>query len=653
MLQQESSETTRVRQRQEPCDAPSSAQTAWEDLTERVRAAGLTHPSPFADSPAYQAFFEQVIRGLHRTLPRHVLVLRERGVGEQAVLIELVRRSLEGSPAFLRQMRFGMADFRRLPAEAARAAIEQVVLEATADPRLVLCIDGLANLLRPYAGLDNRARITSILAGAAGRIIGLLSPREFEELIAFDADALELFTVVRLHEPDVPTATALAAHYAAGLAMQYDARISDGAIARSVALTSAYVLHERLPAKAVNVLRSICDDIDFDRSQHGADRREINEDDVTAKVASLSGVPAETLTGVGSQTDYATVLGSNVVGQNHAVREVATELALIKAGLSEPGKPATVLMFIGQTGTGKTELAKAIARLYSASKRLKTFTLGNFSEPHSVSGLIGVPPGYVGHDQGGRLVNELLADPYGVFLLDEADKAHPDVMQPFLNLFDEGWIYDQRGVRAQADRAIFILTTNVGQRQVADLFKQGKSVAEVTWTMKESLARIRHTKSNRPVFTPEFLARVRRLIVFRSLDCGAMLGIAQKMVDEIRAEWRASRQRELIVADALVEAVAAHAHALDQKSQGKEGGRVVRRVLRDVLESPIQAAIAQTPQEYLACRRVEVTYDPPPPPAPAAAEESPPTEAASASGPPPAGPNPADVRVRFLAEASA
>ena len=98
------------------------------------------------------------------------------------------------------------------------------------------------------------------------------------------------------------------------------------------------------------------------------------------------------------------------------------------------------MLFVGQTGTGKTEMAKALARLYSSSKRLKTFTLGNFSEPHSVSGLIGVPAGYVGHDQGGRLINDLNADPYSVFLLDEADKSHPDVMQPFLNLFDEGWI---------------------------------------------------------------------------------------------------------------------------------------------------------------------------------------------------------------------
>jgi ATP-dependent Clp protease ATP-binding subunit ClpA len=305
-------------------------------------------------------------------------------------------------------------------------------------------------------------------------------------------------------------------------------------------------------------------------------------------------------------------LSEIVVGQEHAVREVATELGLIKAGMVDPGKPASVMMFIGQTGTGKTELAKALARLYSSSRRLKTFTLGNFSEPHSVSGIIGVPPGYVGHEQGGRLVNELNADPYGVFLLDEADKAHPDVMQPFLNLFDEGWISDQRGNKAYANRAIFILTTNVGQRQIAELCRSGKSIEEITSMMKDTLSRIRHTKSNRPVFSAEFLARIKRVIVFRSLDERAMTGIAHRLCADLEAEWRAKRQKDLVLPDPLVEAIAGKAFAQNERAQGREGGRLVRKLIADVVEAPIQAAISADPDGYRGCTQVVVDYAPTP-----------------------------------------
>src|SRR5690606_11550156 len=149
-----------------------------------------------------------------------------------------------------------------------------------------------------------------------------------------------------------------------------------------------------------------------------------------------TGVPVETLSGDGGSADYEAALKASVVGQTEAVEVVATELKLIKAGLTEPDRPASVLLFAGMTGVGKTELAKALAWLYSPMGRLHVYSMGNFTKPHTVSGIIGVPPGYVCHDHGGRLVNELNADPYAVFLLDEAEKAHPNMWKPFLNLFD-------------------------------------------------------------------------------------------------------------------------------------------------------------------------------------------------------------------------
>jgi ATP-dependent Clp protease ATP-binding subunit ClpA len=132
------------------------------------------------------------------------------------------------------------------------------------------------------------------------------------------------------------------------------------------------------------------------------------------------------------EADYERDLGAAVVGQPQAVAAAASQLDAIKSGLPDPGKPASVMLFAGLTGVGKTELAKTLARFYSSSKRLQTYTMANFTQPHSVSGIVGVPPGYVGHEQGGRLVNDLNSDPYCVFLLDEAEKAHPDIWKLFL-----------------------------------------------------------------------------------------------------------------------------------------------------------------------------------------------------------------------------
>jgi ATP-dependent Clp protease ATP-binding subunit ClpC len=594
-----------------PVSTPPAGETyPWEDLTEFVRRGDVAGASPFAGDKAYAEFFDLISRGLHRTMPRHLLLLRERGVGEQTVLLELARRGIRGEPPFLKSRRLVYTDLRRIPLEQTRSALHTFFAAVSPADNLIVCVDGFATLLRDHAYGEHRSLTLAALSRARCRVVGILTPREYEELLADDAESHELFAVLRLHEPETAVATELVRQVARGLEKQYRVVIKEQAVRRAVSLSDSYILHERLPYKAIKVLRSVCDDVEYDRSQCGAGTNAIDETQIVEKVAQFTGVPAATLAGIGEGTDYYSSLGEVVVGQDHAVREIATELGLIKAGLTDPGKPASVMLFIGQTGTGKTEMAKALARLYSPSQRLKTFTLGNFSEPHSVSGIIGVPPGYVGHAQGGRLINDLNADPYSVFLLDEADKAHPDVMQPFLNLFDEGWIYDQRGVKAYADRAMFIMTTNVGQRQIADLCKKGKPIEEITWTMKESLSRIRHSKSNRPVFTPEFLARIKRFIVFRSLDAEAMSGICRRRVADLSRDWLLKRQKTLRVADNLVELIARKAYASDTKSQGKEGGRVIRKLLADTVESKIQAAINLGPVTYRASNRVEIGYEP-------------------------------------------
>ena len=434
----------------------------------------------------------------------------------------------------------------------------------------------------------------------------MLDAHEYQDLIGCDAGLAELFTRIELEEPGEEATIEIARRAAIELSAEYELPLSESVVRRAIAFTSSYLLNECHPAKAIKVLRRCCEDADYERTQLGRERADVTEQNVVRTISGITGIPEETISGEAGGANFEEALRSVIVGQDEAVREVASELQLIKAGLTDADRPATVLLFAGMTGVGKTELAKQIAALYSTSKRLQVYTMGNFTESHTVSGIIGVPAGYVGHEQGGRLINELNADPYSVFLLDEAEKAHPNVWKPFLNLFDEGWIVDQRGVKAYADRAIFILTTNAGDQSIVQMHRAGKPEHEVVEHVRNMLARVRQERSSQPVFSPQFLARIKRILVFRPLDDAAMLGIARKVVADMQRLWQRRREKNVDVRNEVIEMIAARAYAQNEQSGGREGGRIVRKLISEWIENEIQRQSMLRPIEYKASPRIVV-----------------------------------------------
>jgi len=554
--------------------------------------------------------YDQISRVLYRRKNNHVLITGLKGVGKTTVVRELARRAAAGDVPFLGGKRFLWVDGQDVTPEESRACLEAIFSHLPGTGDVVLCLDGLGSLLKRPQGGSNRNFLRALLNGARIRLVGVMSRLEFGDLLAGDTSMLELFTRAEVEEPGDEPAAAMIRQAAGELSREYDVVVEDQAIQRALALSSTYMLSERLPAKAVKILRHACDDLDYERTQFGRGRGSVAAPDVVRVVSVMTGLPEETLTGEAGLVDFAATLSAAVIGQGEAVRAVGDELMLIKAGLTDPGKPAAVLLFAGMTGVGKTELAKRLAELYSTSKILQTYTMGNFVEPHSVSAIIGVPPGYVGHELGGRLINELNADPYAVFLLDEAEKCHPNVWKPFLNLFDEGWIVDQRGIKAHADRAIFILTTNAGDEAIAQMSRSGKSPEEVAEHVRATLPRVRQERSGQPVFTPQFLARMKRIIVFNPLDEGAMVGIARGLVKRVRGQWLQKRERAVLVPEGLIEAIGRYGHHLNDKSGGKEGGRILRKLISDQIEGKIQQQAALRHEEYKSCRSIALEFEP-------------------------------------------
>lgn len=550
--------------------------------------------------------YDQMARALYRRVHPHVVVTGLKGVGKSTAVRELARRAATGEIPFLRDKRFVVIDCHNVPPADSRSCLEAICSAVAPVENLVLCLEGMASLLRSPPGESTRPMLLALLNQPGLQVVGVLSDWDYSELIGGDAGLLEVLTRVEVFEPREEAAVAIARQAADGLEADYALQISSTVVQRAVELSSSYLLNENLPARAIKVLRRACDEVDYERTQRNGTRSELRAADLCNVIARLTGIPEETIAGETRDSDFALALGEAVVGQEQAVQGVAAELRLIKAGLADAGKPASVLLLAGMTGVGKTELAKRVAELYSTSKRLQTYTMGNFVDPHSVSGIIGVPPGYVGHENGGRLINELQADPYGVFLLDEAEKAHPNVWKPFLNLFDEGWIADQRGVKAYADRTIFILTTNAGDDTIAQMTRQGKSQGEIIERARQILSKIRPERSSQPVFTPQFLARIRRILVFNSLDEAAMIDIGRKLVRRLQRVWKQKRDKRVTVADELIVQLGRHAHLLNERSGGKEGGRIVQKLMVDVVESAIQDAALVQRDAYSRCETIEV-----------------------------------------------
>jgi ATP-dependent Clp protease ATP-binding subunit ClpA len=595
-----------------------------EDLTWYARTTGI-QPALHLDG-----YFDALTRALYRKANNNVLITGPRGVGTTSLVWELARRAAAGEISFLRAKRFLWVDCREVSSADSGGVLATIISQVGGRTDLVLCIDGLGPLLRAESGANHKTLLRSALKDQRIHLVGVMESHDYEDLVSADHAMLEFLTRIDVTEPDRPAATAIAGQCATVLAEEFGVTIDRAAVERAVAISADSILNERLPAKAVKVLRRACEDLDYERSQLSSTRTAVGADDVVRVIAEISGIPEGQLSGTGSpgsEIDYEHFLGEIIHGQEQAVVVAADQLRRIKAGLTDPGKPASVMLFAGLTGTGKTELAKAIARFYSASKRLQTYPMANFTEAHSVSGITGVPPGYVGYEHGGRLINDLNADPYCVFLLDEAEKAHPDVWKPFLNLFDEAWVTDMRGVKAFGDRAIFILTSNAGSETISKLSGsklsgKRRSMQEIIAAVRDELSQVLH-KSGVPVFPPEFLARISQIIVFKPLDRNAMEGICRKMIARKQQTWLDKRGKRLIIPDSLVRYIAERGDHENAESGGKEGGRIIGKLIAEIIDGSLVRESTRQPEAYRMCEVVELAFLPPGPPLPGQPPPSP------------------------------
>ena len=271
---------------------------ASEDLTHRARAGTAGGDFPFDGVPQYVRLFDALARVLHRRRTHHVLLAGERGVGKSTIVAELARRAAVGAIPFLAQARFLSVDCRYVSPDESRPRLAALLAHVADRPDLIVCIDGFSSLLRGERAASNKPVLLAALAHARCRVVGLLTPRECDEVASDDPDFAEFFTRVEVEEPDADTALRLLRHFALGLAERFRVSIDDEAVRQAVALSMNYILNDQLPAKALKLLHRACEEVDYERGQLGRPRDRVTADDLLRLVAEVSGVPEETLRGV-------------------------------------------------------------------------------------------------------------------------------------------------------------------------------------------------------------------------------------------------------------------------------------------------------------------------------------------------------------------
>ena len=588
---------------------------------------------------------ERTIEILCRKTKNNPVLIGEPGVGKSSVVEGLALKiSLGDVPDILLGKTIFSMDLASLMAGTKfRGSMEEKLKNAInailANPDIIVFIDEIHMLAQ--AGKDGEISAADILkpylARGEIRCVGATTPREYKEYIEKDAALERRFQPVNVDEPSQSDAIKILKNIRPSFEKFHGVTISNDAIESAVALSVRYVTNRFLPDKAIDLIDEACSKIklssnpatreivelnrqaiELDRQKANclveghedylkanelnkqkaqilnkiaeikANIKEIAANEITSKeirevVSAWTKIPVNKLSSTEKEKllNLESIISSRVIGQDEAVAAVSNAIRRAKADINDPNRPIGSFLFLGPTGVGKTELAKAVADVvFDSEDSILRFDMSEFMEQASVARLIGAPPGYVGHDEGGQLTDAVRENPYSVVLFDEIEKAHPDIFNLLLQIFDEGRLTDSKGKLVNFKNTIIILTSNNG---VQDLIKTRKLEKQNGLSSKVSTEEFLMSKL-RDKFKPELLNRIDQIVIFDSLSKESVLKITSLMIDSF-VKRVAKKNIKIIVTDAAKNLVCAKGY--DEEYGARPIKKIIDKQIKDVLANMI------------------------------------------------------------------
>jgi ATP-dependent Clp protease ATP-binding subunit ClpA len=521
---------------------------------------------------------ERTIQILCRRTKNNPLYVGDPGVGKTAIAEGLAKRIVEGDvPEVLSKSTIFALDMGALLAGTRyrgdfEERLKAVVNELEAQPGAVLFIDEIHTVIGAGAtsggAMDASNLLKPALASGTLRCIGSTTYKEFRNYFEKDRALVRRFQKIDVNEPTLEDTVKILRGLKGNYEKHHKVRYTDEAIRAAVELSAKYIHDRKLPDKAIDVI----DEVGASRMllPEGKRRKTVTLRDVEEIVAKIARIPPKSVSADDKETlrNLERDLRAMVFGQDRAIEALAAAIKLSRAGLRDPEKPIGNYLFSGPTGVGKTEVARQLASTLGIE--LIRFDMSEYMERHSVSRLIGAPPGYVGFDQGGMLTDAIDQHPHAVLLLDEIEKAHPDLFNILLQVMDHGKLTDHNGKTVDFRNIILIMTTNAGASDMArEAIGFGREARE--GEDDEAIKRL---------FTPEFRNRLDAVITFAGLTPEIVARVVEKFVMQLEAQL-ADRNVTIEMSSAAKEWLAERGY------DRLYGARPLARVIQEYIKKPL------------------------------------------------------------------